>query len=149
MHVNKYALTLNEDVFQFQNITGFGIKRISKPAIFPFKVILFFFLIGLVLLLSENTLGGWGALLAFVMQCINWLHQSRKLWSLFIYLPSSENQAILSEDWDGLTVITYTLCKLMESKDDEASYVININQKHADIVDKKTWEGREGQYAKK
>jgi hypothetical protein len=129
--ITKNTVRFGADIYQFRNISGFGLGEIPNKDIIPKTIIGALFIFGIILIISVAKL--WGiflVLLAFAGIGMN--NQQPKRYGLELYVNSGDNKIFITRDLEGIKNIVSVLYDFMES-DLEESYVINIDQRNASI----------------
>jgi hypothetical protein len=137
--ITKKTVKFGWDVYQFKNITGFGLIVIKTPPI-PLKIIIGTAAIGCLFFLSQinfpyGNSTQWGFGLIGIALLMIWINQNpKKTYGLKLYLPSEENKVFLSNDSHGIQKIVSVLYEFMEKEEDINQVVtITIDQRHARI----------------
>jgi hypothetical protein len=132
--VTKKVVKFGSSVYQFRNVTGFGIANVKTPYKVHPLVILIFLLVGTGLVSqSDKTTQGFGILILLLglAGVIDNLSQPQRI-GLELYVNSGDNVIFVTADRSGIREVISQLCEFMES-DIEDIKVININQSQATI----------------
>lgn len=135
--ITKKTVRFGNYVYQFRNVTGFGLF-IPKGSLFD-KIIagtLVFLLLGGLSLAGAKissllTIVGWiitGFSLLFTILILS----KSKPQGMILYLNSGDSMIFESNDINGIKKVVSILYKFMES-DKEGSYIVNIDQRNAKI----------------
>lgn len=123
IYITKNTVKFGLEVYQFRNVTGFGISPV-KTEKFPLQWILGLFVIGLIAA-NNSGIRGVGIIItivAIVLFVLNTLMP--KKYGLKLYLNSGSPMPIfVTTDMEGLEKVVYVLYKFMESNA-EGSYVV-------------------------
>ncbi|MEG4400579.1 MULTISPECIES: hypothetical protein [unclassified Microcoleus] len=124
IYITKNTVQFGLDIYQFRNVTGFGISPVKTENI-PLQWILGLFVIGLIV--ANNSDGRlWGitmAIVAIFLLIINSFFMP-KYYGLKLYLNSgSPSPVFITSDMPGLEKVVLVLHKFMESNA-EGSYVV-------------------------
>ncbi len=131
IQITKRTVRFGADVYQFRNVTGFGLGEVKNKAIIPNQIIGGFFLFGLVLVVSVAK--GLGVVL--VLLAIGGIYfniSQPKRYGLEFYVNSGNNKIFITRNLDGIKKVVSVLYEFMKN-DKEGSYVINIDQSNASI----------------
>ena len=107
INITQKTVRFGSDVYQFKNITGFGMTVIKKPPI-PLEVVIGTAIVGFFLLINGMNFGSsssalWGlGLIVFALMMIGFNQSPNKIYGLKLYLPSGENKVFLSNDVHGI-----------------------------------------------
>ena len=129
--ITNKVVKFGASVYQFHNVTGFGLTQVKNSNIFPIQVILILFGIGYILVISGKAEWGILAVLASLAGVILNLNQPKRH-GLELYVNSGDNTIFITTDKQGIKDIVLTLYEFMESGK-ENSYVVNIDQSRASI----------------
>ncbi len=137
--ITKRTVRFGSDVYQFKNVTGFGLFIESSTRI-P-KIILnlatLFTAISLIGGMTAQTsgvlvVGLFSLILTIVLYSIN--NNPAKIYGLKLYLPANESKIFISQDDQGIRNIIANLYEFMETEDDiNKIATITIDQRHAQI----------------
>jgi hypothetical protein len=132
--VTKKVVKFGSYVYQFRNVTGFGIANVKTPyRIHPIVILIFLLLSAILFSQSDPKAQGFG-LLIFLLGLagvIDNLSQPERI-GLELYVNSGDHVIFITVDKSGIREVISQLCEFMES-DTEDIKVININQNHATI----------------
>ncbi|MBP5974602.1 hypothetical protein HW132_18155 [Brasilonema sp. CT11] len=130
LYLTDKTVRFGADVYQFRNVTGFGIGEV-KPKKVPFTTILGLFIFGLVLYPLSSFLGGLGTFLSLLMllipvaMLVSNLTQP-KLFGLKLHLNSGEGKIFITNDTKWLEKAVSKLYQFMENIQDGSSMTIQI-----------------------
>ncbi|MEG4577382.1 DUF6232 family protein [Microcoleus sp. N3A4] len=125
IYITKNTVKFGSEIYQFRNVTGFGISRVKTYKL-PFQWILGFFVIGLVVAnYFKNEMRAAGIIIAVVaIICLILNSFWPEKYGLKLYLNSGSPLPIfVTTDMKGLEKVVYVLYKFMESNA-EGSYVV-------------------------
>lgn len=122
LYITKKTVRFGDDVYQFRNVTGFGIGEV-KPKKIPFIVILGLFLLGIIMI-SFNSFVGSIMLLCSIAALATNLSQP-KLYGLELYLNSGDGKIFITRDIPFLKRTVGELYDFMESNKEE-TYTVTI-----------------------
>lgn len=150
LYINKKTVRFGADVYQFRNVTGFGIVRVKKPLV-PFKFFWVSLLIGFSFMSSATSpldyftfiffpqlqilsslgflrpvLGVLLPIVVYILTCIKQVSYGLKL-----HVNSGDGKIFVTDNKKFLKDLVYDLYKFMES-DEDFNYKINIRQ--GDII---------------
>jgi hypothetical protein len=132
--VTKKVVKFGSCVYQFRNVTGFGVANVKTPyKVHPLVILILLFLGTILLSQSDPKVQGFG-ILVLLLACagiIDDLLQPKRI-GLELYVNSGDNVIFVTADKSGVRDVISQLCEFMES-DTEDIKVININQTHATI----------------
>ena len=132
--VTKKVVKFGSYVYQFRNVTGFGIANVKTPyKVPPLVILILLFLSAILFSQSDPTARGFG-LLILLLGCagvIENLSQPKRI-GLELYVNSGDNVIFVTTDKSGIREVISQLCEFMES-DIEDIKVINIDQSRATI----------------
>jgi Family of unknown function (DUF6232) len=130
--ITKKTVTFGSDIYQFCNVTGFGLDRVKNTSIVPLPIIIFLFGVGGVLILSPVG-KGWGVLILCLAAGTVFLNMSQApKYGLKLYVNSGDNKIFVTKDLNGIKSIVAQLYEFMES-DTEGGFIVNIDQSHVKI----------------
>ena len=132
--ITKRTVRFGSDVYQFKNVTGFGLfvrdnRLAAIIAILLFGSLSFFFL-------SYGNSKEIGVNCAIIMAiCLLFLTEELGVtYGLKLYLPSTESKIFISKDAKGIKNIIATLYEFMEKEDNPNAIAnITLDQRHARI----------------
>ncbi|MGL4501004.1 MAG: DUF6232 family protein, partial [Planktothrix sp.] len=120
IHITQNTVRFGSDVYQFKNVTGFGMITIKNTV--PKVAIFLFCLIGVCALITgifsaNEEISSWGAFLLFMglLFMVNNKNPDTT-YGLKIYLPSNEDKIFLSKDREGIKEIVSYLYEFMEKE---------------------------------
>ena len=132
--VTKKVVKFGSCVYQFRNVTGFGVANVKTPyKVHPLVILILLFLGAILLYQSDPQVQGFG-ILTLLLACagiIDDLLQPKRI-GLELYVNSGDNVIFVTADKSGVRDVISQLCEFMES-DIEDIKVININQSQATI----------------
>lgn len=128
--VTKNVVKFGSYVYQFRNVTGFGLSQIKTNNIVPIQFIILLLLGGLILLFQQFAVGI--LILVCGVGCVYINISQPKKHGLELYVNSGNNVIFITTDKSGIRDVVSELCKFMES-DIEEGYIINIDQRSATI----------------
>ncbi|HBL14118.1 MAG TPA: hypothetical protein DD379_22550 [Cyanobacteria bacterium UBA11162] len=119
IYITNKSVKYGDDVYQFRNVTGFGIGEV-KPKKIPILIILLLFIAGLIIM---GFGASWG-LLPFLMgiAAIGFNIQQPKLYGLKLYLNSGESKIFITSDTIWLKKAVTNLYSFLE-KAEEGNYL--------------------------
>jgi hypothetical protein len=125
IYITKKTVKILSDVYQFRNVTGFGVAEFKPANLVSIKFILILFVIGLILGNIPDT-RIWGitivslALFGIILNVFQ-----EKEYGLKLYLNSGGGPIFFTKDKEGLKQVVQKLYEFMQS-DKEGSYVVNV-----------------------
>lgn len=129
IEITKQTVRFDSDVYQFRNVTGFGLAPVKNENLFPIQFILGLFVIGL-FCANIPEWRFWGII--FVLAAIGGFYANTsqpKKYGLKLYLNSgSPSPVFITSDIQGLKDVVSILYKFMESNA-EGTYVIHAEDK--------------------
>lgn len=132
--VTKKVVKFGSCVYQFRNVTGFGVANVKTPyKVHPLVILILLFLGTILLSQSDPQVQGFGILI-LLLACagiLDDLLQPKRI-GLELYVNSGNNVIFVTTDKSGIREVISQLCEFMES-DIEDIKVININQSQATI----------------
>lgn len=132
--VTKKVVKFGSYVYQFRNVTGFGVANVKTPnKVPPLVISILLFLSAILFSQSDPKAQGFG-LLILLLGCagvIDNLLQPKRI-GLELYVNSGDNVIFITVDKSGIREVISQLCEFMES-DIEDIKVINIDQSRATI----------------
>lgn len=127
--ITKQTVRFGADVYQFRNVTGFGLAPVKNETLFPIQFILGLFLIGL---LFANSSDGriWGIIMILLAIAGFYANTSQpKKYGLKLYLNSgSPSPVFITSDMSGLEEVVSVLYKFMETNA-EGTYIIHAEDR--------------------
>jgi hypothetical protein len=137
--ITKKIVKFGSCVYQFHNVTGFGLAKVKSSNKIPMLIILLVFFVGAFLFISSFFITWfyeqkeWG-ILVFLLGVVGGLVNLflPKRIGLELYVNSGDNVIFITADKSGLMNVISQLCEFMESSTEDIK-VININQSHATI----------------
>jgi hypothetical protein len=126
IEITKRTVKFGSDVYQFRNVTGFGISPVKTANLVPLQFILVMFVLGL-LLANVPDFRMWGIILVLLAIAGFIANNSQpKSYGLKLYLNSgSPSPVFITTDMQGLGEVVSDLYKIMETNE-ERTYRINI-----------------------
>lgn len=128
--ITKKTVKFGADLYQFKNITGFGLAEVKNNNIFPTPLILGTFILGITMTFVYQILGIL-IIVAAIGGFLANISQPRR-YGLKLYTNSGNNTIFVTTDIQGVKRVVSLLYEFMESET-EGSYVINIDQRNASI----------------
>jgi hypothetical protein len=123
IEITKKTVKFGDDVYQFRNVSGFGVAEIKKSI--PIKFILVLFIAGLFVTVIPGA-RMWGVLMLLVSIGIVVDEVVKpKRYGFKLYINSGDGKIFITNDIDGIKKVVSTLYEFMESNE-EGSYAINI-----------------------
>lgn len=124
LEITANSVRLENDVYQFRNVTGFGVGDVKTKGI-PFSSIAVLFLLALLSGIISG-LSGWSWLLWLLLIGAIVYNVSRpKLYGLSLYLNSGQETIFVTQDVDFLRQVVRTLKEFIENP--KPGKVINIS----------------------
>ena len=123
IYITKNTVKFGFDVYQFRNITGFGISPVKTEKL-PLQCILLLFVIRFIVAnnSANREVGILMAVVAIILFFLNTLMPEK--YGLKLYLNSGSPMPIfVTTDMEGLEKVVYVLYKFMESNA-EGSYLV-------------------------
>lgn len=114
LEITNNTVKLANDVYQFRNVTGFGVGEVKTKGI-PFNLIFILFLVAFV---SGNIpgLGGWSLMFwVLVVGAVVYNFNRPKVYGLSLYLNSGHEIVFATENIDLLNRAVRTLKDFMEN----------------------------------
>lgn len=132
--ITKKTVRFGSEVYQFRNVTGFGLSPVKNENLFPIQFILGLFVVGLFCAnIPEWRL--WGII--FVLAAIGGFYANTaqpKKYGLKLYLNSgSPSPVFITSDMEGLGNVVSELYQFMESNA-EGTYIINAEDRSIQIA---------------
>jgi len=129
IEITNRTVRFGSDVYQFRNVTGFGLAPVKNENLFPIQFILGVFVIGL-FCANIPDLRIWGIILVLVAIGVFYANTSQpKKYGLKLYLNSgSPSPVFITSDMPGLEEVVSVLYKFMESNA-EGSYIIHAEDR--------------------
>jgi hypothetical protein len=129
IEITNRTVRFGSDVYQFRNVTGFGLAPVKNENLFPIQFILGVFVIGL-FCANIPDLRMWGIILVLV--AIGGFYANTlqpKKYGLKLYLNSgSPSPVFITSDMSGLENVVSVLYKFMESNE-EGTYIIHAQDR--------------------
>lgn len=138
IEVTKRTVKFGRKVYQFSNITGFGLAEIKRDFTLPIIFLSILVIIGLSqLYLGIFSLDGLSGSIGVIMTIsgiffLVILLNFPKDYGLELELNSGKSRIFITEDLEGVKKIVSELYEFMESESDEI-LTVNIDQSHAQI----------------
>ena len=127
LQITKRTVKLENDVYQFCNVTGFGVGEIKTRGI-PGIAIFVMFITG-VILVNIYPYESWGILLSVLCFIAIFYNTYRpKVYGLFLYLNSGQQKIFITQDLAFLRVAVKTLKEFMESPQNDKIVSIAIGR---------------------
>lgn len=123
LYLTNKTLRFGDDVYQFRNVTGFGIGEV-KPKKIPFLFIFGFFVAGFVVRNSNGYFGGTLLIISILAFVIN--ISQPKLYGLKVYLNYGDGQIFITSDTAWLGRAIGVLNDFMENAQDGNYLSINV-----------------------
>ncbi|MCP2731632.1 DUF6232 family protein [Limnofasciculus baicalensis] len=120
LHVTKKSVKFGDNVYQFRNVTGFGIGEVKSEGI-PILFILGLFLFGGILATTNNLLVGV-IVISIAIGCTIWNIIRPKLYGLTLYLNSGDSRIFITSDTNWLNRAVSKLYDFIENAQ-EGSYL--------------------------
>jgi len=129
IEITKQTVRFDSDVYQFRNVTGFGLDPVKNQNLFPIQFILGLFVIGL-FCANIPDWRMWGIILVLAAIGAFYANTSQaKKCGLKLYLNSgSPSPVFITSDMEGLRNVVSELYQFMESNA-EGTYVINAEDR--------------------
>ncbi len=129
VEITNRTVRFGSDVYQFRNVTGFGLAPVKNENLFPIQFILGVFVIGL-FCANIPDLRMWGIILVLVAIGGFYANTSQpKKYGLKLYLNSgSPSPVFITSDIQGLNDVVSILYKFMESNE-EGTYIIHAQDR--------------------
>lgn len=129
IEITHRTVRFGSDVYQFRNVTGFGLAPVKNENLFPIQFILGVFVIGL-FCANIPDLRMWGIILVLVAIGGFYANTSQpKKYGLKLYLNSgSPSPVFITSDMPGLEKVVSVLYKFMESNE-EGTYIIHAQDR--------------------
>ncbi|WP_414586994.1 DUF6232 family protein [Scytonema sp. PCC 10023] len=121
IEITKKTVRFGSNIYQFRNITGFGLAEAKNGNVVPIKLILIGFAVGL-FLANIPDFRFWGifiALAAIVGIIVN--SSQPKRYGLQLELNSGRKRVFITRDLEGVKKVVSVLYNFMES-DQEGSF---------------------------
>jgi Family of unknown function (DUF6232) len=130
INITKKTVRFGSDVYQFHNISGFGMAEIKNQNSAAVPLLLAAFVVGLILANFSFWLGAIVCIVALLG--IFSIVSTPKEYGLKLYINSGDKKVFITRDLNGIKQVVATLYEFMESEKDGA-YVINIDQRGCSI----------------
>lgn len=129
LEITKNTVKLENDVYQFRNVTGFGVGNVKTKRI-PFNLIFILFIVALVAGALPG-FGGWSIMFwLLAIGAIVYNFTRPKVYGLSLYLNSGNEIVFATEDMDFLKRAVRVLKDFMENPI-EGKYVnIDVGRDH-------------------
>jgi hypothetical protein len=128
IYITKKTVRFGQEVYQFNNITGFAVSTVKIPNIIPTSWFLVLFvlgsIIGIVPTNDARAIGILMSLIGFIGICSNFSQPKHR--GLGIYLNSGHRKIFITTDIKGLEEIVAILYKYMDSDEEKGTYVVNV-----------------------
>jgi hypothetical protein len=127
IYITNKTVQFGEEVYQFHNMTGFGVSEIPR-ILLPIKLILGLFLLGLFAAnFPDDAARSFGIFLIVIsLVCLVYNQVQPRKYGLAIYFNSGRSRFFSTRDKEGLKAVVATLYKYMDSDKDLGTYVVNI-----------------------
>lgn len=123
IYINKKTVQFGQEVYQFHNITGFGVSKVKTGKV-PILVIAGLFILGL-FSLNLNTQAAFGFVIAAIV-CIFVNLGIPQQYGLGLYLNSGQQKIFVTSDQTGLRKVVESLYKYMNSDENQGTYVVTV-----------------------
>ncbi len=123
IYISDKTVRFGNDVYQFRNVTGFGIDEVKSKKI-PFLVIVGLFLFGLTVMNFNNSWGLLSLVISVMALGANILQP--KMYGLKLYLNSGDAQIFLTSDTVWLKRSVRSLYDFMNNAGEGSSMTIQI-----------------------
>jgi glucan phosphoethanolaminetransferase (alkaline phosphatase superfamily) len=125
LYITSKTVKFGSSVYQFRNITGFGVGELNKQILVPINIILGLFAFGFLLssLFRLNELGVLLIIAAIISLIINAVQPDR--YGFKLYLNSGDVRMFVTNDINGVKGVVKQLYDFMENQK-EGSATINI-----------------------
>lgn len=129
IYITDKIVKFGDDVYQFRNVTGFGIGEIKakKPPFLLVGFFIFLLIIGLYISSKFNNL--WGLLIAGISSIVLFVQADNyqpKKYGLKLYLNSGDAQIFITSDTVWLKRSVRSLYDFMENAEEGSSMTIHI-----------------------
>ncbi|MDI9634373.1 DUF6232 family protein [Geitlerinema splendidum] len=128
VQVTKKTVRFGNEVYQFRNVTGFGLTSINDGFVFPVQWILALFVIGLLASSVEAFRPGGVTFILLAIFALLVNNSKPKKYGLELMLNSGDKKLFATTDLNFIKEVVSVLYKFMES-DEEGGYVINVQDK--------------------
>lgn len=132
IEITKNTVRFGSKVYQFRNVTGFGLAEVKNKNFFPSGLIFIGFIFGLSLITFTDSKFFGLLIVAAAVGGIIANNSQPKLYGFQLELNSGTNKVFITSDLDGVRRVVSVLYDFMENGV-EGSYVINIDQSRASI----------------
>ena len=131
VEITNRTVRFGSDVYQFRNVTGFGLAPVKNENLYPIQVILGLFVIGLFCANIPDS--SWRILGMILILLAIWGFSANtsqpKKYGLKLYLNSgSPSPVFITSDIQGLNDVVSILYKFMESNE-EGTYIIHAQDR--------------------
>jgi hypothetical protein len=131
IEITNRTVRFGSDVYQFRNVTGFGLAPVKNENLYPIQVILGLFVIGLFCANIPDS--SWRILGMILILLAIWGFSANtsqpKKYGLKLYLNSgSPSPVFITSDMEGLENVVSVLYKFMESNE-EGTYIIHAQDR--------------------
>jgi hypothetical protein len=131
IEITNRTVRFGSDVYQFRNVTGFGLAPVKNENLFPIQFILGMFVIGLFCANIPDS--SWRILGMILILLAIWGFSANtsqpKKYGLKLYLNSgSPSPVFITSDMEGLENVVSVLYKFMESNE-EGTYIIHAQDR--------------------
>ncbi|MEQ8757286.1 MAG: DUF6232 family protein [Coleofasciculus sp. G1-WW12-02] len=140
LYITKQTLRFGDDVYQFKNITGFGVGQIK--VMIPFSLIIIVFIFGVII--SSWLSRQWGNV-TIIISCLAAIFSfiQPKQYGLQIYLNSGDKKLFVTSDTKWLERAVSRLYDFMENAPEGSSMTIEIGGNiQGNIIQGSNVEGR-------
>lgn len=127
IYINKNTVQFGREVYQFHNITGFGVTPIKNTNT-PWILIIGLFMFGILLFAfpsSEVRVAGFVSIAIGVVGLMNNLREPIN-YGFGLYLNSGQQKIFVTPNKDNLNKIVQELYDYMNDDNKNGTYVVNI-----------------------
>ncbi|MFB2981952.1 DUF6232 family protein [Microseira sp. BLCC-F43] len=123
LYITKKTVRFGDDVYQFRNVTGFGIGEVQTKKI-PYLFIFVLFVLGAIV---GNFAQEWGGILIMIsIAALIYNIAQPKMYGLKLYLNSGDGKIFITSDTAWLKKAVMKLYDFTENAQDGSSMTIQI-----------------------
>lgn len=133
IYITRNTIKFGDNVYQFKNVTGFGISELKKNDLY-LKIAIILLLSWLSIVFFPEIPGGFKFIhLVLTVVAFYIYGKQATYYALALYLPSGDNKMFVSSDVTGLRKMIDTLYEYMENPNIEGGFIFKIDKSHTSI----------------